>query len=85
MNAAPQCGFSMNIEKQYPDVYRFSFGEPERFDASVLRLEPPRAEKLNFPFGEDLITGEINPRAPWSVFPGPKMRKSTVSAFKAAL
>jgi alpha-D-xyloside xylohydrolase len=67
----------MDIEKLYPGVYRFSFGEQERFSASVLRLAPPRAEKLNtledlpLPFGENLVTGELSPRGalvnfPWS-------------------
>ncbi|MDR3147501.1 MAG: hypothetical protein LBU00_03880, partial [Treponema sp.] len=58
-------------------VYQFSFGEQERFNASVLRLEPPRAEQLAtlkdfpLPFGEELISGELSPRGallslPWS-------------------
>ena len=58
----------MNLQKIYPGVYEFSFGEREQFEPSAFAAVPPRADKLQalpdapLPLAEGDILGEISAR-----------------------
>ncbi|MCL2773143.1 MAG: glycoside hydrolase family 31 protein [Oscillospiraceae bacterium] len=58
----------MQINKIFPGIYEFSFGEREQFEPSKYMLEPSKTEKLNalsdcrLPIDADLIIGEVTGR-----------------------
>ncbi|MCL2815297.1 MAG: glycoside hydrolase family 31 protein [Oscillospiraceae bacterium] len=58
----------MEIQKIYPGVYEFTFGEREEFEPGKSMPEPPKADKLNalpdcaLPIDIAAVTGEVTER-----------------------